>query len=75
MSSFDSMWYNIQMKKLNDREKHILNLRFFKGKTQIEVAQEIGVSCNELNYKFKRGGFGKKKPYEVEFFAEVFFVL
>lgn len=78
--SYDENWIEEialkeAMKKLNDREKHILNLRFFKGKTQIEVAQEIGVSCNELIYKFKRGGFGKKKPYEVEFFAEVFFVL
>ena len=31
------------MRKLNERERHILNLRFFKGRTQIEVANEIGV--------------------------------
>ena len=29
---------------LNDREKKILNLRFFKGMTQIEVSAEIGIS-------------------------------
>ena len=32
------------MKKLNDREKLILNLRFFDGRTQMEVADEIGIS-------------------------------
>ena len=30
------------MRKLNDREKLILNLRFFDGRTQMEVAEEIG---------------------------------
>ena len=32
------------MRNLNDREKHILNLRFYEGRTQMEVAQEIGIS-------------------------------
>jgi len=32
------------LKRLGDREKHILNLRFFEGKTQMEVAEEIGIS-------------------------------
>lgn len=51
--SFDDNWIEEislkeAMKKLNEREKHILSLRFFKGKTQIEVAQEIGVSCSVI---------------------------
>ncbi|MDE6724291.1 MAG: RNA polymerase sporulation sigma factor SigG, partial [Ruminiclostridium sp.] len=29
---------------LGNREKKILNLRFFQGKTQVEVAEEIGIS-------------------------------
>ena len=29
---------------LGEREKRILSLRFFKGKTQMEVAQQIGIS-------------------------------
>ena len=29
---------------LSDREKRILTLRFFRGKTQMEVASEIGIS-------------------------------
>lgn len=37
------------MKKLNDREKHILSLRFFSGKTQMEVAEEIGISQAQVS--------------------------
>ena len=32
------------MKRLSKREKHIIELRFYEGKTQMEVAQEIGIS-------------------------------
>ena len=32
------------MNRLNTRERHIVNLRFYEGKTQMEVAQEIGIS-------------------------------
>ena len=34
---------------LNDREKHILSLRFFDGKTQTEVANEIGISQAQVS--------------------------
>ena len=37
------------MKKLNDREKLILNLRFFDGRTQMEVAEEIGISQAQVS--------------------------
>lgn len=37
------------MKHLNPREKHILNLRFFKGRTQMEVADEIGISQAQVS--------------------------
>ncbi len=37
------------MKKLNDREKHIVLLRFFAGKTQMEVADEIGISQAQVS--------------------------
>ena len=33
---------------LGQREKKILNLRFFQGKTQVEVANEIGISTIKL---------------------------
>ena len=50
----DDMWLeNIAlsqaMKCLNDREKHILTLRFFGGKTQMEVAGEIGISQAQVS--------------------------
>ncbi len=37
------------MTKLNNREKHILSLRFFRGKTQMEVAEEIGISQAQVS--------------------------
>ena len=37
------------MKKLSDRETLILTLRFFEGKTQMEVAQEIGISQAQVS--------------------------
>jgi len=37
------------MRRLSDREKTILNLRFFEGKTQMEVAQEIGISQAQVS--------------------------
>ena len=37
------------IRKLSDREKRILTLRFFRGKTQMEVAQEIGISQAQVS--------------------------
>jgi RNA polymerase sporulation-specific sigma factor len=37
------------MAKLNDREKMILSMRFFEGKTQMEVADEIGISQAQVS--------------------------
>jgi RNA polymerase sporulation-specific sigma factor len=37
------------LKKLNSREKLILNLRFFDGRTQMEVADEIGISQAQVS--------------------------
>lgn len=37
------------LKKLNEREKKILSLRFFQGKTQMEVAQEVGISQAQVS--------------------------
>lgn len=34
---------------LSDREKKILSLRFYKGKTQMEVAKEIGISQAQVS--------------------------
>jgi len=37
------------MKRLNDREHEIISLRFFEGKTQMEVANIIGISQAQVS--------------------------
>ena len=37
------------LKVLNDRERMIINMRFFKNKTQMEIAQEIGISQAQVS--------------------------
>ena len=53
-TSDDSDWleeiaFKEALKKLSDREKRILSLRYFKGKTQTEVAEEIGISQAQVS--------------------------
>ena len=64
MDNTDDMWLEdiaLQeaMRKLNEREKSIIDMRFFKGKTQMEIADEIGMSTNEMrfNFIFSRGKY------------------
>lgn len=52
--SNDSSWDDLLslkegMHQLNGREKLILNKRFFQGKTQMEVAEEIGISQAQVS--------------------------
>ena len=37
------------MKKLNDRERTIIDLRYYKNKTQMEIAEEIGISQAQVS--------------------------
>ena len=37
------------MKRLNERENYIIKLRFFEGKTQMEVAEEIHISQAQVS--------------------------
>lgn len=37
------------MKRLNEKEKMIINKRFFEGRTQVEVAEEIGISQAQVS--------------------------
>lgn len=48
--------------KLNGREKHILNLRFFEGKTQMEVADEIGISQAQVS-RLEKTALSRMKKY------------
>ncbi len=45
---------------LGEREKRILNLRFFKGMTQIEVSAEIGISQAQVS-RLEKGALEKIK--------------
>lgn len=48
------------VKNLNEREKSILSLRFFQGKTQVEVADEIGISQAQVS-RLEKGALNKIK--------------
>ncbi|MBZ4687010.1 MAG: polymerase sporulation-specific sigma factor [Clostridia bacterium] len=63
----DSDWLeNISVKealnKLNEREKLILALRFFEGKTQMEVADEIGISQAQVS-RLEKAALKHMKKY------------
>lgn len=45
----ETMTINQIMKKLNDKEKMIITKRFFDGRTQMEVAEEIGISQAQVS--------------------------
>lgn len=48
-SWMDEIMIRDSIKKLSQREKNILNLRFMLGKTQTEVAKEIGISQAQVS--------------------------
>ena len=52
------------MKKLNDKEKMIINKRFFDGRTQMEVANEIGISQAQVSRLEKSAIAHIKKTYK-----------
>ncbi|MDR1638795.1 MAG: RNA polymerase sporulation sigma factor SigG [Clostridiales bacterium] len=63
----DSSWLeNLSLsealKRLNDREKLILNLRFFEGKTQMEVADEIGISQAQVS-RLEKSALNNMRKY------------
>lgn len=45
---------------LSEREKAIIGLRFFKGKTQMEVAAEIGISQAQVS-RIEKGALSRIK--------------
>ncbi len=48
------------LRNLNEREKKILDLRFFKGMTQIEVSAEIGISQAQVS-RLEKGALDRIK--------------
>ena len=37
------------MEKLSERERSIITMRFYRGKTQMEIADEIGISQAQVS--------------------------
>ena len=52
------------MKKLSPREKIIVTKRFFDGRTQMEVADEIGISQAQVSRLEKSAINRIRKMYE-----------
>ncbi|MBR0141545.1 MAG: SigB/SigF/SigG family RNA polymerase sigma factor [Ruminococcus sp.] len=48
-SRMDELTIRDEINKLDEREKNILYLRYLKGKTQVEVAGEIGISQAQVS--------------------------
>ena len=59
-SWMDEILLRDSIKSLSDREKNILNLRFMLGKTQTEVAKEIGISQAQVS-RLEKGALKKIK--------------
>ena len=52
------------MKRLSEREKNIITRRIFDGKTQVEVAEEIGISQAQVSRLEKNAIERIKKMYK-----------
>lgn len=53
---------NEAMKRLPERERHIIDLRFFEGKTQTEVAEEIHISQAQVS-RLEKNALKAMKAY------------
>ncbi len=50
------------MKRLSDRELSIIERRFYKGRTQMEIAAEIGISQAQVS-RLEKGAIDKLRKY------------
>ena len=53
---------NEAMKRLPERERHIIDMRFFEGKTQTEVAEEIHISQAQVS-RLEKNALTSMKGY------------
>ncbi|MDD6168749.1 MAG: RNA polymerase sporulation sigma factor SigG [Lachnospiraceae bacterium] len=58
----ENLSLNDAMKRLNSRENHIIKLRFFEGKTQMEVADEIHISQAQVS-RLEKSALRSMKNY------------
>lgn len=66
-SDLDGMWLEgiairEALEKLTERERHILRLRFYHGKTQMEVAEEIGISQAQVS-RLEKAALGQMRRH------------
>ena len=59
-SSMDELAIRDAINDLDERERNILYLRFFRGKTQMEVANEIGISQAQVS-RLEKGAIKRIK--------------
>lgn len=58
----ESIAINEAMNHLNEREKNIVMLRFFEGKTQMEVSSEVGISQAQVS-RLEKSALNHMKKY------------
>ena len=66
-SECDDVWVeNMSLKealgKLGEREMKVIRLRYYKGKTQMEIADEIGISQAQVS-RIEKGAIEKLRKY------------
>mgnify|MGYP004563742133 FL=1 len=50
------------MSKLSERERGIIEMRFYQNKTQMEIAESIGISQAQVS-RLEKGALGKMREY------------
>ena len=50
------------MRRLGNRERDIIQMRFYEGKTQMEVAREIGISQAQVS-RLEKNALKSMKNY------------
>ena len=58
----ENMTINEALKRLNDKEKNIIIRRYFDGKTQMEIADEIGISQAQVS-RLEKNALDHMKRY------------
>ena len=58
----ESLSLSDAMERLGERENYIIKLRFFEGKTQMEVAQEIHISQAQVS-RLEKSALNHMKNY------------
>ena len=58
----ENMCLKEALKKLGERELNIIKLRYYKGKTQMEIAAEIGISQAQVS-RLEKGAIDKLRKY------------